>query len=131
MSNELYTAILSWPMNGVNPQSGRLEYSENEQSINECLLNIMLTSPGERIMRPEFGAGLMNFIHQPNNLSTRQMIARTIRDALERWEPRIRLDSVNVVADDSDAARINIELKYQSLLNNNQYSLQFQMNLSG
>lgn len=118
-------------MGGINPANGRLEHSEDEVSLQESILNILLTQPGERIMRPEFGAGLYSYIHQANNLSTRQLIAGTITTAIKRWEPRVSLEAVNVLAADDDFSRIDIELHYQSLLNNNNYALQFQMNLTG
>ncbi|MCP3849972.1 MAG: GPW/gp25 family protein [Gammaproteobacteria bacterium] len=130
MKQGIFEKIQSWPFGEVNPDNGRLEYSTNETSLKESILNILLTQPGERIMRPEFGAGLQTFIHQPNSLSTRQIIASTITTAINRWEPRVILETVNVIPDSDDFSRINIELHYQSLQNNNQYSLQFQMNLS-
>ena len=43
----------------------------------------LLTRPGERLMRPEFGAGIRSFIHHPNNETTRALIADAAQEAAE------------------------------------------------
>ena len=55
--------VISWPLGSIN-SDGSLSWSEDDNSIRENMLNILLTRPGERIQRPEFGAGLLKFIHQ-------------------------------------------------------------------
>ena len=59
---------------------------------------ILRTAPGEQLMRPTFGAGLERLVHEPNTLATRARVQEEITAALERWEPRIRLDRVDVDA---------------------------------
>ena len=45
--------ILSWPLLGGIDESGRLPYAHDDRSIREVMLNILLTRPGERLLRPE------------------------------------------------------------------------------
>jgi phage baseplate assembly protein W len=84
-----------------------------ERSIRESLWNILLTRPGERLLRPEFGAGLEQFIHQPNDETTRALIASTVQRAIERWEPRILLDKVEVVMEPGVRTEIAVSVSYR------------------
>ena len=77
---------------------GRVVWSEGEQNVRESIRVILMTEPGERLMLPEFGAGLGEFLHEPNTLTTRRAIASRITKALEAWEPRISVQSVDVEA---------------------------------
>ena len=57
---------------------------------------ILLTVPGERHMRPEFGCRIHNYVFAPNNDETRSFIGYEVREALGRWEPRIEVDTVDL-----------------------------------
>src|SRR5262245_21148257 len=88
-------SMQSWPLGGVD-ELGRLAWSTDERSVREVILNILLTRPGERVQRPEFGAGLLNFVHQPNNETTRNLIGGVVRKSVQQWEPRIVVEEVEV-----------------------------------
>ncbi|MCB0187102.1 MAG: GPW/gp25 family protein, partial [Caldilineaceae bacterium] len=81
---------------------GRLAWSVGEANVRESIRLILLTEPGERLMRESFGCGLRRFLFEPNTLATRQLIQERIVRALERWEPRVRVDSVQVDANAAD-----------------------------
>ena len=104
--------ILSWPLSGVN-SNGRLNYTEGDASVREVIRNILLTRPGERRMRPEFGAGLQDFIHQPNNETTRSIISRVTRKAIEQWEPRIEVEGVSVDPAPQSLSDVHITIRYR------------------
>ncbi|MBD3316603.1 MAG: phage tail protein, partial [Chitinivibrionales bacterium] len=90
-------------------KDGRVAWSEGPDNIRECIRIILSTEPGERLMLPTFGAGLKRFLFEPNTVSTHRLMQECIVQALERWEPRIRVESVDVnVADDDDQAVIVI-----------------------
>ena len=128
--NNLIPPLQSWPLGGVNTDTGRYEYAEGDASLRESMINILLTRPGERLMRPEFGAGLQNFIHQPNNVTTRQMIADSVNRALTRWEPRIVLEGVDVMADERNPSQVVIEIHYRSLISKETGALGLRLNLT-
>ena len=81
---------------------GRLAWSEGEDNVRESMRVILMTEPGERLRLPAFGAGLGLFLFEPNTVATHTLIARRIEAALARWEPRVRIEQVEVVADRSD-----------------------------
>jgi phage baseplate assembly protein W len=82
---------------------GRLEWSEGETNIREAIEIVLKTDRNERLRIPEFGGGLPGFLFEPNTEATRQLLADRIRKALGAWEPRIAVQSVDVVEDPADA----------------------------
>ena len=75
---------------------GRLEWSNGPQRIQDSIWLIIKTALGERIMRPNFGAGVDDFVFQSNSVINRSQLAIAIKGALLEWEPRIDLDEVRV-----------------------------------
>lgn len=104
--------IQSWPLGGVDA-SGRVSWAKNDSSIRESLLNILLTRPGERLQRADFGAGLLNFIHQPNNETTRNLIAGVVRKSIQLWENRIVVERVDVSPSPTHLADVHINIRYR------------------
>jgi len=83
--------------------TGRTATTDLADHIRDMILQILLTSPGERVMRPTFGAGLRRYLMDPNTPSTRAQIALDVQAALQTWEPRITVTSVQVVPGDDPA----------------------------
>jgi phage baseplate assembly protein W len=79
---------------------GGLRYVRYEDDIEQAIQIILQTSRGERVMVPEFGAGLRDFVFEPNSEATRARIAESVRKALVDWEPRIELERVEVTPSD-------------------------------
>lgn len=81
--------------------------------IEQAMRIILNTSPGQRVMRPEFGCRLQELVFAPNNSQTAGRAERFVREALGRWEPRIDLERVTVQPDDRDHARLLISVFYR------------------
>ncbi len=75
---------------------GNVALTEFEQNIEEAIQIIIGTAPGERIMRPEFGCRIHDFVFYPNNSATASLVSFYVREALQKWEPRV--DSIEVAA---------------------------------
>jgi len=86
---------------------GSVALSEYEQNIEEAIGIVLGTAPGERVMRPEFGCKIHDFVFHPNNASTAAMAGFYVREALVKWEPRI--EDVRVSAN-PDPDRENVML---------------------
>ena len=57
-SQEMSASLfVGWPLDAPDP-TGRLAYAADAQCLREALWNVLMTNPGERLMRPDFGAGL-------------------------------------------------------------------------
>jgi phage baseplate assembly protein W len=74
---------------------------------------ILRTRPGEQLMRPEFGAGLEDLLHEPNDVATRRRIRDLVTAALVRWEPRIDLQSVDVDEIAGRPSEVRVEIAYR------------------
>jgi phage baseplate assembly protein W len=74
--------------------------------IRQSIRLILATEPGERLMRPQFGCGLRQFLMAPNTPGTRAAIGRAVQGALVRWEPRITVRGVDVNAGEDPAVAI-------------------------
>lgn len=121
--------LFSLPLFGGIDAAGRLRWTEGNHSLRECMLNILLTRPGERLMRPEFGAGLRNFIHYPNNETTRALIADAARRALDRWEPRVLIEDLRVLADPEQPSHVHLSIHYRIRFDGSLERLDFSLNL--
>lgn len=71
--------------------NGRLKLSFGATSVEEALISIMRTYPGERVMQPDYGAGVMLF--EPYDTSR---IVLAIRESIEAHEPRVTQADVSV-----------------------------------
>lgn len=96
----LFGQGLSFPPR-VGPD-GRLAWSAGEQNVQESIRLILMTTPGERLMRERFGCGLRQFLFEPNTVTTRELIRQRIIQAIGRWEPRVRVQEVLVEKDSAD-----------------------------
>jgi len=104
---------IGWPLLPTPDKNGQLQYRSLEQSVRDMVQVILCTRPGEQLMRPTFGAGLQDFIHEPNTLTIRRRIRDGIMDALARWEPRIAIDRVDVAPVDGDPTQLRVEIGYR------------------
>jgi phage baseplate assembly protein W len=92
---------------------GRVAWSEGELNVRESIQVILLTERRERLMLPEFGGGLSGYLFEPNTVTTRRLIKDRIQRALEQWEPRIAVESVEVEADPQDSQAAVAAITYQ------------------
>jgi uncharacterized protein len=83
-------------------EDGRIAWSEGETNIREGIQVVLQTDRRERLRLPEFGAGLPSLLFEPNTPATHQRLADQVMKALATWEPRITVQSVDVVEDPGD-----------------------------
>lgn len=105
--------------------AGRIALSEFEEDIREAVRIILLTSKGERVMRPGFGAGLHDFVFETMSVTNIGTIQAAIQNALIDWEPRIQLLSVRVEADQGEVGKLLINIDYEVRATNTQFNLVF------
>src|SRR5690606_31176581 len=73
---------------------------------------ILLTAPGERVMRPEFGCRAWDYLYEPMNPNTLGLIETAVLDALRRWEPRVEVERVTAEEDETREATIAVRVEY-------------------
>jgi len=93
--------------------TGTVAEAVYEDDIREAIRIILGTNPGERVMRPEFGAGLDEFLFEPVNIATITRLQRQVREALVTWEPRIDVEDVTVTPQGAPPVVLLVEVVYR------------------
>jgi phage baseplate assembly protein W len=83
---------------------------DGQQAIRDSIWMILGTSPGERVMRPDFGCGIGDHVFEVNDAGTAGAICRTVRDALSNWEPRIEVLDVEAAPDPGQENRLLVQI---------------------
>ncbi|MCA9623475.1 MAG: GPW/gp25 family protein [Myxococcales bacterium] len=102
--------------------SGEVATVSEEEDIRQSILIILRTNPGERVMRPEFGAGLRALLFEPINAATASRTKHRVERALIEWEPRIDGIAVGVTAA-RGVPRLDITVRYRVRSTNTFYNL--------
>lgn len=92
---------------------GQIDMVEGDESVRQSLLLLLSTSPGERVMRPEYGCNLRRLAFAPNDETTAGLAIHYVRRAVERWEPRVAIVSLDAGRDPISSERIVIALEYR------------------
>jgi uncharacterized protein len=92
--------------------TGGVALVAREREVEQAIRLILGTARGERPMRPEFGCRIHDHVFGPANGATAGQIAYDVREALERWEPRIVVQSVGVSFDAVEDGRLYVDVGY-------------------
>jgi phage baseplate assembly protein W len=111
MTNEILGSGLAFPL-GVD-RRGDLALVSGEQDVEQAIAIILSTAPGERPMRPEFGCGVHDYVFDTIDAATVGRMTVEVRDALDRWEPRIEVEEVDFDLSEVDAGTLNINITYR------------------
>lgn len=66
--------------------------------LKQSIEDILTTPVGSRRMRPEYGSNLRRYVDLPVNEGWKSAVQAEVARALGRWEPRLKLERVRVVA---------------------------------
>lgn len=86
---------------GFNPPfiggpEGILSRQEDDRLIKNDILQLLLTVPGERVMRPDFGVNLRNYVFEPGTNTDLSILQSDIRYQIQTQEPRVIVDDVTI-----------------------------------
>jgi phage baseplate assembly protein W len=85
----------------ISAAGGEIATAAYEEDVRQAILIILQTNRNERVMRPEFGAGLRDFVFEPVNTTTMALVKTRVQESLIDWEPRIDVTSVTVSTADA------------------------------
>jgi phage baseplate assembly protein W len=103
-------------------EAGEVALSAHELDIRQSIRLVLGTAQGERVMRPDFGAGLKALVFEPINTTTMALVRHRVEEALVTWEPRIDNISVHVSAE-RKLGRLDINIRYRVRSTNTFYNL--------
>ncbi len=86
----------------VDAATGRFVMVDAEEDIREAIYIILMTRKGERMMLPEFGSRIHDYVFDLPDQAAVNLISTEVVDALTRWEPRVI--NIGVEIDDSNIA---------------------------
>jgi phage baseplate assembly protein W len=115
---------------GIAPTGG-IEMVSEFASVRQAIQLLLSTVPGERVMRPDYGCDLHTLIFAPNDNTTAGLAIHYVRQALERWEPRIEVLKLDAEPNQLDPGRLDIILEYRLRATQRIDELSLSVNLSG
>ncbi|MFE7165884.1 GPW/gp25 family protein [Streptomyces sp. NPDC057616] len=122
MAEQFVGSGWSFPLR-IGPTGG-IALVSGEREIEEAIRLVLSTSPGERPMRPDFGCAIHDLVFAPVNEQTAGRIQHEVLVSLDRWEPRIEVEEVEVTAG-GDQSVLFIDVRYSIRGTNNPRSLVF------
>ena len=104
---------IGFPLLGRPDADGRWAWPGLARSVADGLRCVLATRPGELLMHPDFGAGVQDFLNQPNNLTVRARLHERITVAITRLEPRAQIERIDVDEDTDDPRVVHVAVHYR------------------
>jgi phage baseplate assembly protein W len=91
-------------------EHGRTARTDDLEHLRDMVEQVLFTSPGERLNRPDFGSGLLHLAFNPNSPELAAAVEFTVRASLQRWlGDLLEVQSLTVASDD---ATLRVDLSY-------------------
>ena len=94
-----------------HPVSDDLVTVKDKAAIVQAITALLLTRKGERPFQPQLGCGIQNVLFEPLDYGSAGIIRSEIKDVLNRYEPRITIDSIRCTPDDLNNG-YEVEMSY-------------------
>lgn len=105
--------------------SGGIALVRRERELEEAMRIVLLTYPGERPMRPEFGSRIADFVFRSIDEEMTAALAYEVRTALQRWEPRVDVLKVTATPDPDKPELVFVDIQYAVKGTNDRRNLVF------
>ena len=94
-------------------RDGSLATVSDGATIRQSIFLLLSTRMGERVMRPTYGSDLHLLLFSPNDDTTAGLAIHYVRRALERWEPRIEILSLDARPSSEDRGKLVIGIEHR------------------
>lgn len=92
---------------------GRTATTSGDDHVRDLIEQVLFTTPGERVMRPDFGSGLLGLVFEPNSTTLAATTQVLVQGALQQHLGHlIAVQAVEVSADD---AQLSVQVRYIQL----------------
>lgn len=109
----------------ADSMTGHIKESSYEDNIKQSIYLIVMTKKGERVMRPDFGCDIHQFMFDTIDYTTRMLMQQAVENALIRWEPRIEEIQVEVEDKVQESSAVEIRISYRVRTTNSPFNLVF------
>lgn len=82
--NELFNSI-KYPFAIDKDLAVLMEEKDFSKHVRQMMLQVLFTSPGERINRPDFGCGIKRMVFAPNSDATASLLQVIVKQAMDKW----------------------------------------------
>ena len=93
--------------------SGAVALEQGNVLIRQAIMLLLTTSPGERVMRPDYGCPLHRLMFQPNDATTAGLAIHYVRQAINRWEKRVEIVHLDAGPDAQVPGVLAVALQYR------------------
>ena len=94
-----------------HPVTGDLIVKKDDAAIKQAVVNLLLTTKGERPFQPDLGSNLRNLLFENLDVATAAEIGDDIRQTLDQFEPRITVTGLEVDANFDDMEELDARLR--------------------
>jgi len=91
----------------IDPEDGYALNKDLVSVVKQNLKMLIMTVPGERVMMPEFGVGILKYLFELNNDLTKGKIDSSIREQVQRYLPYLEIQSITFFDLDTSVPRRN------------------------
>jgi Bacteriophage baseplate protein W len=102
---------------------GRTATTARDDHIRDLIEQVLFTSPGERVMRPDFGSGLLQLIFEPNGSTLAATTQMLVQGALQQYLSH--LIAVQAVEVTNDEGALRVDVRYSVLLDRSTHLASF------
>ncbi|MFF3785787.1 GPW/gp25 family protein [Streptomyces sp. NPDC001933] len=89
---------------------GRTAHADHDEHVRDLIEQLLFTSPGERVMRPDFGCGLRDLVFSPSSPELTSTLELSVQAALQRWlGDLIEVEALDM---ESDENVVRVHLAY-------------------
>ena len=97
----------------IGPDGRSAAPASDSDQVRDEVLQLLLTSPGERLFQPEIGGGVRKLVFEPASEVLRGVVKARITNALSRWlGHRLTVEQIDVIWDDA-SAMMEVDLSYR------------------
>lgn len=96
----------------VDPATGRFQMAYYEEDIKDSIYIILMTQKGERVMLPDFGCNIQDYIYQLPNTTYLNLLKVEVLNALTKWEPRIGDITIKIDTKELIDAKVLVNISY-------------------
>lgn len=102
-----------WGFPVTTTRDGAIELAAGEPDIEQSIRIILGTAKGERVMRPDFGCGIHDYVFATVDRTTLTLVETAVEDALRDWEPRIDVQQVEASTAELADGKLMIHIAYR------------------
>ena len=116
MANKLQGLSVSLPLTYDNEDGPYRLNKTLKQVVKQNFKNLILTSPGERVMLPTFGAGVRRLLFEPSTSETFSKVSQRISSQVTKFMSYLNIENISFITSDQDSSlspnSVRLVIKY-------------------